>query len=90
MGGPVFLKQVIIGREEEILITGPEDLEFHTNWNWIMPVWKKVINEMLDTSPKNKDTPKFIKAIDDADLKTLHKLIGNYCIDWCIRKQLKS
>lgn len=87
MGGPTFLKQLIIGREEEILITGPEDLEFHINWNWIMPVWKKVRKDLIDSNGSLLFT--LDQALHDVNLSAFHKLIGNYCTSWCIRKQIK-
>lgn len=88
MGGPSFLKQVIIGREEEILATGPEDLEFHTNWNWIMPVWKKLRRELSEGQPSTLIFT-LSNALDHADLTAFHKLVGDYCIGWCKRKQIK-
>ena len=89
MGGPSFLKQVIIGREEEILATGPEDLEFHTNWNWIMPVWKKLRRDLMDSPTQGNNIFALVKAIDEADLKTFHNLVANLCVAWCTRKQIK-
>lgn len=88
MGGPIFLKQVIIGREEEILLTGPEDLEFHNNWNWLIPVWKKLRKEFLDIDDKIS-----IISLDSAlnydDIKTFYDIVSNYCLKWCIRKNIK-
>ena len=89
MGGPIFLKQVIINREEELLITGPEDLEFHVNWNWLMPVWKKLRKELIESPTKSTTMFKLVQAIDEANIVIFHELIGNYCIEWCIRKQIK-
>lgn len=89
MGGPTFLKQVIVGREEEILITSPEDLEFHTNWNWIMPVWKKLRRDLIDSPTQGNSIFGLVKAMDEADLKTFHNLVANLCVAWCIRKQIK-
>ena len=88
MGGPIFLKQVILGMEEEILVTGPEDLEFHTNWNWIMPVWKKLRRELSEGKPSALVLA-LSDALDTADLELFHKLIGDYCVKWCQRKQIK-
>jgi hypothetical protein len=88
MGGPVFLKQVIIGREEEVLLTGPDDLEFHTNWNWCMPVWKKIRKEILYSESDAILYP-FTHALAEADLKAFHNLIATHCVKWCMRKQIK-
>lgn len=88
MGGPTFLKQVIIGREEEILITGPEDLEFHTNWNWLIPVWKKLSVELADWN-EHALALSLNSAIRKADITTFHRLASNYCREWCIKKQIK-
>ncbi len=88
MGGPSFLKQVIIGREEEILATGPEDLEFHTNWNWIMPVWKKLRIELVDWN-EYALVLSLNTALGKADIKRFHDLASHYCLEWCTKKQIK-
>ena len=88
MGGPIFLKQVIVGREEEILITGPEDLEFHTNWNWLIPVWKKLRIELVDWNELALALS-LNTALGKADIKRFHDLAANYCLEWCIKKQIK-
>jgi len=89
MGGPTFLKEVIKNREGETLLDGPEGLLFHESWDWMMPVWKKVRIELIDTPSRSSVLFALSQAIDDANLKTFYDMISVYCIDWCIRKQIK-
>jgi hypothetical protein len=41
MGGPSFLKNLLRSQkpEEEILLMGPEELQFHKSWDWIINLW---------------------------------------------------
>lgn len=90
LGGPSTLKQFYRGaREEELLAVGPEDLMFHLSWDWLMPVWKKLRKELMYTDSGSSTLFALSKAIDDADIEVFHKIITNYCVDWCRRKQIK-
>lgn len=91
MGGPSFLRELLKGKvqEEEITIYGPEDLEFHTSWDWLMPVWKKVNKDLSTTQDSVAMFYSMSRAIDLVDITALHNLIAIHCINWCIAKQIK-
>ena len=90
MGGPSFLRNLLREQkpEEEILLMGPEELQFHKSWDWIIPVWGKV-NKALFTTDSGAALYSMSKAIDNVDLETFHKLISAHCIIWCKNKQIK-
>jgi len=89
MGGPSFLRNLLREQkpEEEILLMGPEELQFHKSWDWIMPVWGKV-NKALFTTDSGASLYSMSKAIDNVDLEAFHKLISAHCIIWCKNKQI--
>lgn len=89
MGGPSFLRNLLREQkpEEEILLMGPEELQFHKSWDWIMPVWGKV-NKALFTTDSGATLYSMSKAIDNVDLEAFHKLISAHCIIWCKNKQI--
>ena len=89
MGGPSFLRSILKGREEEILLTGPEDCMFRTSWDWMMPVWKKLRKDLMATQSDGAMLFALSRALDDADLEAFHRITLNYCIEWCKRKQIK-
>lgn len=90
LGGPSTLKQFYKGAmEEELLVMGPEDLQFHTSWDWMMPVWKKLRKELLATQSDGSMLFALSKVLDEVDLEAFHKIVANYCIGWCKRKQIK-
>jgi len=65
------------------------DLKFHNDWNFIMPVWKKL---KADVSSREDQLAMYFamnKALDEVDLEKLHNLVSVYCINWCKQKQIK-
>jgi hypothetical protein len=93
MGGPASLKALFFKNwtmmEEELHLLGPEDLMFHTSWDWLMPVWKKLRKELLSTQDNGSMLFALSKALDDVDIEAFHRLVAVYCVGWCNRKQIK-
>lgn len=90
LGGPTSLKQFYKGNmEEEFHVIGPEDLQFHASWDWIMPVWKKLRKELLSTESDGAMLFALSRALDEVDLQAFHRIITTYCTEWCKRKNIK-
>jgi hypothetical protein len=91
MGGPSFLRELLKGKaqEEEIAIYGPEDLKFHTDWNWLLPVWKKIGKDLFSTQDSVAMLYAINKALSEVDITAFHNLIAIHCINWCTAKQIK-
>ena len=89
MGGPSFLKNLLRSQkpEEEILLMGPEELQFHSSWDWIMPVWGKANKALMDGGSASTIYA-MSKAIDNVDIEAFHKLLSAHCIIWCKNKQI--
>lgn len=91
MGGPATLKPLFFTglMDEEFHLMGPEDLKFHTSWDWLMPVWKKLRKELLATQDNGSMLFALSKALDEVEIDSFHRIVSNYCIDWCKRKNIK-
>ena len=84
MGGPSSLKALFFTgmMEDEFHLVGPEDLRFHLSWDWIMPVWKKLRRDLIDSPTQGNSIFGLVKAMDEADLKIFHNLVANLCVAW--------
>jgi hypothetical protein len=89
MGGPSFLRSILRGGDEEILLMGPEDLEFQNSWDWMMPVWKKLRKDLMASESDGAMLFALSRALDEVDLATFHRIVVSYCVQWCARKQIK-
>ena len=88
MGGPSFLRSILRGGDEEILLMGPEDLEFQNSWDWMMPVWKKLRKDLMASESDGAMLFALSRALDEVDLATFHRIVVTYCVQWCKRKQI--
>ena len=90
LGGPSLLKQFFNNiQEEEFLVMSPEDLKFHLSWDWMMPVWKKLRKDLLSTEADGAMLFALSRALDEVDLEAFHRIVSNYCLEWCKRKNIK-
>jgi hypothetical protein len=80
MGGPDYLKEKHFDHlmDVEFELIGPEDLQFHSSWDWMIPVWKKIRFEMTPVMVIHA-----ISCIDDDAIDPLHELVSQVAIDWC-------
>lgn len=82
LGGPAYLREkhfpAISMMEDEFALIGPEDLKFHSDWNWIVPAWTKIRTKL----PFAMVVPA-ISAIDIGDILALHEILSGVCIIWC-------
>lgn len=89
MGGPSALRPFFKDlMDEEFHLMGPEDLQFHNSWDWLMPVWKKLRKDLISTQSDGAMLFALSKALDEADKEAFHKIVANYCVQWCKRKQI--
>jgi len=89
MGGPSFLRSILRGGEDEILLMGPEDCQFNSSWDWMMPVWKKLRKDLMATQSDGAMLFALSRALDEVDLEAFYRIVVNYCVEWCKRKQIK-
>lgn len=54
------------------------DLHFHNDWNFMIPVWKRIRFEMTPIMVIHA-----ISCIDDDAIDPLHELVSQVAIDWC-------
>lgn len=86
MGGPRYLKITHYADlfDVEFELIDVNDLRFHLDWNWLIPVWSKIRFEM---------TPGIVIAaithIDNNDIDKLHSLIAIVAMDWCKAEGIK-
>lgn len=88
LGGPKYIRDKHFPKgtmmDEEFALIGPEDLKFHTDWNWMIPAWSKVRTSL----PFAMVVPA-ISAIDVDDLAALHEIVSAVCVKWCEDKDIK-
>ena len=88
LGGPKYIREHHMPStmmiDEEFALMGPEDLEFHTNWNWMIKCWAKIRTKV----PFSMVIPA-VSAIDIADLDTLHEIVSQVAINWCKENNIK-
>jgi hypothetical protein len=91
MGGPSSLKSLFFAgmMEEEFYLMGPEDLKFHLSWDWMMPVWKKLRKDLIATQSDGAMLFALSKALDEVEIEVFYRIVSNYCLEWCKRKQIK-
>ncbi len=90
LGGPSVLRPLFKGMmDEEFHLMGPEDLKFHMSWDWMMPVWKKLRKELIATQSDGAMLFALSKALDEVELEAFHRIVANYCVEWCKRKNIK-
>jgi hypothetical protein len=78
MGGVDYVKRkhkIPKKKDQELKL---EDLKYHTSWDWMIPVWSKLRQEL---SPGMVIFA--INCIDADRLVDLHELLGNVAIQWC-------
>ncbi len=87
MGGPKALKESgLLGNmmDEEFSLMGPEDLQYNTSWDWLIPAWSKIRHAL---------TPGMIISaisfIDEAELENLWKLLSQVAMTWCKDNNIK-
>lgn len=84
LGGPEFLKKTYYpeGFPEEHIT--PEDLLYHSDWNWAIPCWARIRTKL----PFAMVIPA-ISAIDIADILALHEILSGVAINWCKENGIK-
>lgn len=87
MGGPKALKESgLLGKmmDEEFSLMGPEDLQYNTSWDWLIPAWSKIrhlLSPMMVISA--------IMSIDNDEINELWKLLSQVAMDWCKQNNIK-
>lgn len=90
LGGPSSIKHLFKGMmEEEFHLMGPEDLQFHQSWDWLMPVWKKLRRDLISTQADGAMLFALSKALDEVEMESFHTIAANYCVQWCKQKNIK-
>lgn len=86
MGGPGYLKDAHYKHlmDVEFQLIGLDDLEFHTSWDWIIPVWVKLRHELSPTMIIHA-----ISCIDTGDIAELHMLLSNVAMNWCKNNKIE-
>jgi hypothetical protein len=54
------------------------DLKYHESWDWLIPVWVRVRFKLSPTQIIHA-----INCIDTGDIRELHMLLSQICINWC-------
>jgi hypothetical protein len=85
MGGPKYIKDKHFSHlmDVEFELIGLEDLRYHLSWDWMIPVWSKIRNELTPGMVIHA-----ISCIDTDNLPELHTLIGNVAAQWCKNKNI--
>lgn len=87
MGGPMEIRQMFFPemKEDKFHRTiGPSDMQFHSNWNWTILLWRKIRHKL---SPTMIITA--ISCIDEAELEKLWILLSQVCMNWCKENNIK-
>lgn len=94
MGGISFIKNIskTAIKEEDLLVLGTVDstetLMFHKSWDWLMPVWGKVNQDLLGSDDQGAMLYAMSKSLDSVNIEAFHSLISKHCVQWCINKQI--